>query len=98
MKKIFGLVFVLALAFGTTACSANLCQRQVKAMGKCQGTDVTFTPDSMCEHNLDVCGPAKLGAFEQYVRCLEGMRACSLDAIGQCAQAYPGGVNLMCAG
>jgi hypothetical protein len=87
------------LVSSLSACGANLCQRKDRVLTrKCEGTDVTYSPDTLCERNLDVCGEGKLRLFEQYVQCLEAINVCSLETINGCASKYPGGVNLQCAG
>lgn len=81
-----------------SACAANLCERKNNWLSaRCAGTDVTWSPDTLCEQNLDRCNTGQLQMFEKYVQCLESQSACSLDVLGQCGQAYPGGVNLQCA-
>ena len=64
----------------------------------CSGKSLAYSPDTLCERNLDVCNANQLAAFKAYVQCLEAMKMCSFEAVGQCAAAHPGGVNLQCAG
>lgn len=92
----------LALAFagfaaGSVSCAASLCERKHSYMStQCSGGDVAYQPDAMCEEKVKRCNAAQMAAFEGYVSCLESQGICSLDAIAQCAEQHPGGVNLAC--
>ncbi len=96
LRSIF---LVATLAFGASACAGNLCERRASYLSdRCAGTGVVYTPDALCERNLDVCPDSKLKAFGQYVGCLERHKVCSMEVISACAAKHPTGVNLMCAG
>ncbi|MEQ8275824.1 MAG: hypothetical protein RMA76_38750 [Deltaproteobacteria bacterium] len=85
------------LAAGSLSCAASLCERKHSYMStQCSGGDVAYQPDAMCEAKVKNCNAAQMAAFEGYVSCLESQNICSLDAIAQCAEQHPGGVNLAC--
>jgi len=98
IRRIFSLSLVAGVILSMSAC-ANLCQRRDTVLTNlCDGTEVVFQPDMMCESNLDKCTAGKLRQFEGYVMCIESMKVCSLDAINACASKFPGGRNLQCGG
>jgi hypothetical protein len=99
--KLLRVFFVsVCLAVLASACAPNLCQRKhtVMTSSACSGKSLAYSPDTLCERNLDVCNANQLAAFKAYVRCLEAMKMCSFEAVNQCAAAHRGGVNLQCAG
>ena len=97
-KSILGVVTALILSVSVAGCAANLCERKNSWMeNNCAGTDVTYTPDTLCQHNLDNCSGPKLKIFDAWVNCLESLNECSLEALNKCNQKYPGGMNLQCA-
>ncbi|MCB9655949.1 MAG: hypothetical protein H6729_17620 [Deltaproteobacteria bacterium] len=89
----------LIAAIATTAgCAANLCERKNTFFERrCAGTDLTYSPDPLCEPNLENCNEGQLRAFEGYVRCLEAANVCSMEIVSQCAAQHAPGVNLQCA-
>lgn len=97
MRRLTLALATLALALGSVSCAASLCERKHRYMStQCSGGDVAYQADMMCEQKVKRCSPAQLAAFEGYVSCLESQNMCSLDAVAQCAEAHPGGVNLAC--
>lgn len=93
LAALFGLILPL-----TAACAGpNLCERKDRFMtNRCAGGDVTYHRDATCEEKIARCTPSHLAQLEGYVSCLESQNVCSMEALAQCAQAYPGGVNLAC--
>ncbi len=91
-------LFLSLLALGlTSACAASLCERKDKYLQTyCVGGDVTYHLDASCEAKVERCGPGQLAQLEGYVTCLEQKQMCSLDVMNDCAQRFPGGVNLSC--
>lgn len=101
MRHSFGTFFwVPVLAAGLlTSCATGLCERRDNFMRTtCAGTDVTYQGDPMCESKIENCTEAQLAQFRGYIECLESQNICSMDTLGSCAEAWPGGVNLMCSG
>ena len=95
MKKLF--VAVLFASFAAGCAGPNLCERKENFLANhCAGTDVSYSSDAYCQEKIGKCSPAHLKQLEGYVSCLEAANLCSLEVMGQCAQAHPGGVNLIC--
>ena len=97
MPLLFRVIPVLIAPFVLGACASSLCERRDDFLrNRCAGTSVTYTGDPLCEANIANCSDAQKAQFAGYVACLENQKICSLEALGTCAEKWPGGVNLTC--
>ena len=93
----FTLLPLFVALLSLEACASSLCERRDDFLrNRCAGTSVTYTGDPMCEANVANCSDAQKAQFAGYVACLESQTICSLEALGRCAEQWPGGVNLAC--
>lgn len=88
---------LVTVALLLEGCASSLCERRDDFLrNRCTGTNVTYTGDPMCEANVAACSDVQTAQFAGYVACLERQTVCSLEALGRCAEQWPGGVNLVC--